>query len=114
MVELADIFLQYGPEYRAKFGSKMLPSHLRAMQDIKICRSEPMGAHVYWCRDCGKTHYLYHSCQNRNCPKCMNDRAEIWLQKQKELLLPTHYHLTTFTSPQQIRSAARSNQKLIS
>jgi hypothetical protein len=42
MVELADIFHQYGPEYRAKFGTKMLPSHLRAMQDIEMCRSETM------------------------------------------------------------------------
>jgi len=113
MVELADIFLQYGPEYRAKFGTKMLPSHLRAMQDIEMCRSEAMGAHLYLCQDCGKIHYSYHSCQNRNCPKCMNDRAEICLQKQKELLLPTHYHLTTFTLPKEIRPVARSNQKLI-
>jgi predicted RNA-binding Zn-ribbon protein involved in translation (DUF1610 family) len=113
MVELADIFHQYGPEYRAKFGSKMLPSHLRAMKDIEWCRTQTMGAHVYLCQDCGQIHYRYHSCQNRNCPKCMNDRAEIWLQKQKELLLPTPYHLTTFTVPQQLRSVARSNQKLI-
>lgn len=112
-MELADIFHQYGPEYRAKFGSKMLPSHLRAMKDIEWCPTQTMGAHLYLCQDCGQIHYSYHSCQNRNCPKCMNDRAEIWLQKQKELLLPTPYHLTTFTLPQQLRSVARSNQKLI-
>jgi hypothetical protein len=27
----------------------------------------------------------------------MNDRAELWLQKQTELLLPTPYFLITFT-----------------
>jgi hypothetical protein len=42
----------------------------------------------------------------------MNDRAEIWLQKQTKLLLPTHYFLITFTLPDELRDLARSNQKL--
>jgi predicted RNA-binding Zn-ribbon protein involved in translation (DUF1610 family) len=113
MPELADIFRRYGPEYRAKFGGKMLPSHLRAMEDIENCRTEFMGGHVYRCEDCGELHYSYHSCQNRHCPKCMNDRAELWLEKQKELLLPTHYFLVTFTLPEELRGIARSNQKTV-
>ena len=32
MVELADIFRLHGPQYRAKFADRMLPSHLRAMR----------------------------------------------------------------------------------
>ena len=31
VVELADIFREYGPAYRAKYRDRMLPSHLRAM-----------------------------------------------------------------------------------
>jgi hypothetical protein len=42
----------------------------------------------------------------------MNDRAEIWLQKQTERLLPTHYFLITFTFPAELRNLARSHQKL--
>jgi len=112
MPELADIFRLYGQKYRAQFGSRMLPSHLKAMWDIEHCRTEALGGHVYVCEDCNQSHYQYHSCQNRHCPKCMNDRAEIWLQKQSQLLLPTHYFLITFTLPDELRDLARSNQKL--
>jgi len=112
MPELADIFRLYGPSYRTQFGSRMLPSHLKAMWDIEHCRTEALGGHVFICEDCKQSHYQYHSCQNRHCLKCMNDRAEIWLQKQSERLLPTHYFLITFTLPDELRDLARSNQKL--
>ena len=72
-----------------------------------------MGGHVYVCPDCHEPEYRYHSCQNRHCPKCMNDRTEKWLEKQKALLLPTHYHLVTFTLPEEFRPVARSNQKIM-
>jgi hypothetical protein len=47
MVELADIFRRYGPEYIDRFGSRMLPSHLQAIDDIITCRTEQMGGHLY-------------------------------------------------------------------
>ena len=83
------------------------------MWDIINCRTETMGGHVYQCLDCHETQYRYHSCQNRHCPKCMNDRAEKWLEKQKALLLPANYHFLTFTLPEELRAVARSNQKTI-
>ncbi len=112
MPELADIFRLYGQKYRAQFGSRMPPSHLKAIWDIEHCRTEALGGHVYVCEDCKQSPYTYHSCQNRHCPTCMNDRAEIWLQKQSELLLPTHYFLITFPFPDELRNLARSHQKL--
>ena len=42
----------------------------------------------------------------------MNDRTDLWLEKQNELRLPTHYFLVTFTLPDELRDLARSNQKL--
>jgi len=39
MVELADIFRRYGPDYIDHFASKMLPSHHRAIEDIVACRA---------------------------------------------------------------------------
>jgi hypothetical protein len=115
MVELADIFLRHGPEYLDRFEKRMPPSHFRAMQDIVNCRTPSMGGRVYQCQnpDCQKHVYSYHSCGNRNCPKCGQDRTEQWLAKQHKLLLTTHYFLVTFTLPAELRSIARSNQKLI-
>ena len=62
MVELADIFRQHGPDYRAKFAEQMLPSHLAAMRAIEQCRTEVLGGQVYYCPTCDETWYSYHSC----------------------------------------------------
>lgn len=112
-MELADIFRQYGPAYRQKYGERMLPSHRQAMVDIERCRTEVMGGHVYACPDCGEVRYSYHSCQNRHCPKCQQEAAEEWLTRQQKLLLPVPYFMLTFTLPDALRQLARSNQKLI-
>jgi hypothetical protein len=115
MVELADIFRRYGPDYIDRFGSKILPSHQRALQDIIACRTEQMGGHLYACQnpDCKQIVYAYHSCGNRSCPKCGQDKTQRWIEKQQNLLLPTHYFLVTFTLPSELRSLARSNQKVV-
>ncbi len=110
MTELADIFRQYGPQYLDKFGDKMLPSHLQAIRDILRCRTEALGGHVYHCHECDKVQYSYHSCRNRHCPKCQNQKVQEWLEKQQELLLPVPFFMLTFTLPAHLRKVARSNQ----
>jgi hypothetical protein len=111
MVEIATIFHQHGPQYRARFGDRMPPSHRKAMRAIERCRTPVLGGHVYRCPDCDETQYLYHSCRNRHCPKCQNGKGLLWLEKQRDLLLPVPYFLLTFTLPSQIRPLARSNQE---
>ena len=113
MVELAEIFRLHGPEYRAKFSNRMLPSHRRAMQDIENCRTESLGGQLYFCSQCQEQRYSYHSCKNRHCPKCQNDQANDWLKAQQSLLLPVTHFLVTFTLPDELRALARSHQKPI-
>ncbi len=113
MVEMASVFRAHGPQYRAKFSDRMLPSHLRAMQDIEQCRTEVMGGQLYYCQKCIEHHYSYHSCKNRHCPKCQNHQAQQWLEKQTELLLPINYFFVTFTLPEELRNIARSHQKTV-
>jgi hypothetical protein len=112
MVELAEIFRQHGTAYRQKYSRRILPSHYQAMRAIEQCRTEALGGHVYQCPDCGEEQYSYHSCRNRHCPKCQNNAAQEWLEKQSDLLLPAAYFLLTFTLPDGLRRFARSNQKL--
>lgn len=113
MLEVADIFRLHGPAYREKFGDRLLPSHRRAMQDIETCRTESLGGQVYFCKQCQVQRCSYHSCKNRHCHKCQNEQANDWLQEQKDLLLPTHHFLVTFTLPAELRAVARSHQKTI-
>jgi hypothetical protein len=113
MTELADVFHHYGSSYRAQFGDKMLPSHHQAMRAIERCRTPVLGGHIYICDACGETQYRYHSCRNRHCPKCQNDKAYRWLEKQHDLLLPVPYFMLTFTLPGDLRAIARRHQRLV-
>jgi hypothetical protein len=113
MPEAADIFRAIAPEYLAKYGPNMLPSHKRAIDDIVLCRTKPLGGKTYYCEPCDEFRYSYHSCKNRNCPKCGNDDATKWLATQNALLLPVKYFMVTSTLPAELRPVARSNQKLV-
>jgi hypothetical protein len=113
MLELASVFKVYGPEYLQKYGENMLPSHKKAMEDIQHCRTQIMGGHVYYCDVCEDSLYAYHSCGNRHCPKCGDDRADDWRDKHMQKLLPVNYFLVTCTLPHTLHPIARSNQKLI-
>jgi len=112
-LELADIFRRYGESYRQKYASRMPSTHLKAMRAIEQCRTEALGGQVYRCPDCGQEQYSYHSCRNRHCPKCQNENAQRWLEKQQDLLLPVPYFLLTFTLPAGFNEIARSHQSLI-
>ena len=81
------------------------------MRDIEECRTPALGGALYYCQDCDSMLYSLHSCKNRHCPKCQQHQADQWLEKQKALLLPTHYFLVTFTLPDELRQLARSNQR---
>ncbi len=113
MVELAEIIRCYGPQYRAKYGDRMLPSHRQVMRAIERCRTAALGGHVYHCEECEETEYHYHSCRNRHCPKCQNGKAQQWLEKQQDMLLPVPYFLVTVTLPSELRDVTRSHQKLV-
>jgi len=113
LVELAEIFRQYGPAYREKYGAVMPPSHLAAMCAIEQCRTEALGGHLYECPACHEQVYSYHSCKNRHCPKCGQEAAQVWLEQHQLLLLPVPYFLVTFTLPEGLRKVARRNQQLI-
>ena len=110
-LELAEIFRRYGPAYRQKYASKLLPSHRQAMRAIERCRTEALGGQVYHCPACDETRYSYHSCRNRHCPKCQHEQTEEWLEVQRGLLLPVPYFLLTFTLPAELRQLASQNQK---
>lgn len=110
MPELAEVFARYGPAYLDRYGSAMLPSHRRAMQDILRCRTEAMGGQVFCCNRCGQTHYVYHSCRNRSCPKCHGEQTQAWLAQRRQELLPVGYFHLVFTVPQELRACLRSRQ----
>jgi hypothetical protein len=109
-LELADIFKVYGDEYLQLYGNSLLPSHKKAIFDIIHCRTQALGGQVYGCPNCGEFDYSYHSCNNRNCPKCGGDKIQEWIKKQFDRLLPVPYFFVTFTLPEELSALVRSNQ----
>jgi hypothetical protein len=113
MPELADIFRLYGDEYIKTYSQDMLPSHKRAFYDILHCRTEVMGGHILQCDNCGHEHYVYHSCKNRNCPKCHGEQTREWLELRSGELLPVPYFHCVFTIPHEMRDIFRKKQKVM-
>jgi hypothetical protein len=111
VIELADIVAAHGDDYLAEFGSRMPATHRRALAAIRACRTQVMGGHLAECEECGHQRYSYHSCKNRNCPKCHGKDTLEWLDKRETELLPVRYFHLVFTLPQELRDPVRRNQK---
>jgi hypothetical protein len=111
--ELAEIVRCAGPAYRAAHGERLLPSHSRAMADLVACRTPALGGSLFACDRCDHLDFAYHSCRNRHCPKCHRQPTQRWLAKLQERLLPCEYYFATFTLPAELRSLARSNQRIV-
>lgn len=111
MLEIADVLRAHAGAYLRRYGSAVLPSHHRAIDDLVRCRTPAMGGHVYACDHCGHTEYVYHSCKNRSCPKCHAQDTATWISARRSELLPVpHFHLV-FTLPGALHTLVRSNQK---
>ncbi len=97
VIEVANVFRDYGDGYLQKFSKRMPSSHRRAFRDILRCRRPVMGGHVFECNHCGRLQYSYHSCRNRSCPKCHKSNNQAWLQARDKELLPVPYYHVIFT-----------------
>ena len=110
MIPVDNVLRKYLSEYINHY--KMLPSHNRTIVDILTCRTNTLGGQTWFCKNCQKSHYSYHSCKNRMCPKCQNNHTTDWLNKQYRKLLPVEYFMVTFTIPSELRNIFRINQKI--
>lgn len=109
-VEVADIFCQYGPDYRKSH--RMPRNQLRAMRAVEVCRTAALGGHKYT-YSCGHLEISYNSCRNRHCPKCQFLRKEKWITARSEDLLPIQYFHVVFTIPAELNPLVLTNQKVM-
>jgi hypothetical protein len=108
--DVADIFRAHWPAYVAKFGRLIPPEQHAAARALRRCRTAALGGQLYRC-GCGQSHYTYHSCNHRACPKCGYDDNAAWLARQATRLLPVPYFLVTFTVPAELREPIRAAMK---
>jgi hypothetical protein len=109
MLELQDIFLQYGAAFRACHA--LSPTQSKAMDAILRCRTASLGAHIDRCDKCGFERISYNSCRNRHCPKCQTFAKEEWIDKQRQSLVDRPYFHVVFTVPAKLRPVFFQNQR---
>jgi len=64
VLEVQDIFRQYGGEY---LEAQNPPTHVwKAAKAIGACRTAELGGHVDVCDECGYQKASYNSCRNRH------------------------------------------------
>jgi integrase/recombinase XerD len=109
--EVADIFRQYGPQYRSNH--RLPAAHLKVMRDIEVCRTAYLGGHLEQCDGCGFQRCSYNSCRNRHCPKCQALTKARWLEARKLELLPVTYFHNVFTLPHELNPLTLCNKKVV-
>ncbi len=112
-MRLASILNQYHHAFQAKYGSRLLPGHLRAIEAISRCRTPQAGEFFVQCFGCGHATWQPRSCGHRSCPQCQNHEASLWLDRQQSKLLPVDYFMATFTLPYELRFLAWDNQTIV-
>lgn len=109
MLEVADIFQEFGSKYREK---NRLPVQIhKVMNAIERCRTSALGGHIDKCDSCGHMRIFYNSCRNRHCPKCQGLAKEKWLLARERDLLPVGYYHIVFTIPKELNWVALRNKK---
>ena len=115
MIRLASIVKQFEKEFIQKYQQRLLPSHFKALNAIKICRSTHSPKMLMQCEneDCSRQTLVPHSCGHRHCPNCQNHETWEWIERQLQKQVPADYFMLTFTLPAQFRSIAWRKQRLI-
>jgi len=112
-LEVADIFRDHGPAWRAQQAGHLSLEQLKVMSAIERCRTAALGGHVAQCPDCGHREIAYNSCRNRHCPKCQGAVAKQWLAAREADLLPVEYYHVVFTLPAPLAQLAYHNKALV-
>ncbi|MCZ7564537.1 MAG: transposase zinc-binding domain-containing protein [Burkholderiales bacterium] len=110
-LELAQIVRAHAPALLAH--ARLAGVQRRALAAIAHCRTAALGGEIHRCDRCGATHYVYHSCRNRHCPKCQSLARERWLAARRAELLPVPYFHLVFTLPHELNALAQGNARRI-
>jgi hypothetical protein len=112
MGTLQDLFRTHGPDYLARFASRMPSEHNKVIEAIMACRTADSGTLLYACEACAKPDVLPRCCGDRHCPGCQQHKAYAWLNTQLQRQLPTHHFMLTFTVPEALRAFIRGHQRI--
>jgi hypothetical protein len=113
MATVAEVVRRFDGAYLERFGAKIPAAHKKVLGAIAAYRTGELGLVLYQCACCGQMQAMGRSCGDRHCPSCQRDKAEAWLEKHTNRLLPCPYFLVSFTLPATLRKFACSRQRVV-
>lgn len=112
-MKLAELFQQYLPAYKARYGHTTSTDQWSALNAILGCRTGQYGNVMLSCQGCHQPALRYQSCGHHACNQCQHHSASQWLARQQHKLLPVDYFMATFTLPRELRALAKANPKQV-
>jgi len=113
MIRLSSIINAYEADFLARYQQQLLPSHRKALETMKQCRSPQSPKMLLGCQACDHQHYMPHSCGHRSCPHCQSYESQQWIERQLKKQVPANYYLLTFTLPAEFRAMAWRHQQIL-
>lgn len=112
---LADFFDQWWDIYKQSPKHFITPEQYKAVNAMRVCRTEALGVDHYVCPECGEITKVYHSCKNRFCPTCSWQDTLKWADRIKDNMLSLPHRHTVMTLPHQLNGLIKENgSKLLS
>ena len=115
MIALSTIIREFEFSFLERYAGVLLPSHKKALEVMKSCRSLASPRMMAQCQDddCQLCRFIPHSCGQRHCPHCQSYEGQRWIENQLSKQLPVDYFLLTFTLPFQLRQLTWNHQRLV-
>ncbi len=111
MILLSSLIDRFEADFLSRFHNQTLPSQLKALDAMKICRTQHSPVMQVSCTDCDHQLFVPHSCGHRNCPLCQHHESQQWIERQLKKQVPARYFMITFTLPSQLRALAWQHQR---
>lgn len=108
---LADYFDQWWDIYKQKPKDYITPEQYKAVNALRLCRTEALGIDHYVCEECGEITQVYHSCKNRFCPTCSWQDTLKWAERVKGKMLNLSHRHVVMTLPHGLNSLIKRNRK---
>lgn len=108
---LADFFDQWWDVYQQSPKEPIFEEQYKAVNAMRVCRTEALGVDYYACPDCGEVTKVYHSCKNRFCPTCSWQDTLKWADRIKKQMMDIPHRHVVMTLPHQINHLIKENGK---
>ncbi len=108
---LADFFDKWWQIYLQSPREYITPEQYKAVNAMRLCRTESLGVDYYACPDCGEISKVYHSCKNRFCPTCSWQDTVRWADRIKRQMMSLPHRHTVVTLPHQLNGLIKRNKK---